>query len=47
LRSVLEQTGIGMERVRFVELEALQRGALPALIADMAAALGQPARVSG
>ncbi len=43
LDTVLAQMGIQPGRVRFVELGALDRGALPGLIAEMSAALKQPA----
>jgi heterodisulfide reductase subunit C/coenzyme F420-reducing hydrogenase delta subunit len=43
LDTVLAQMGIQPGRVRFIELGALDRGALPGLIEDMSAALKQPA----
>lgn len=43
LDTVLSQMGIQPGRVRFVELGAYDRGALPGLIAEMSAALKQPA----
>lgn len=43
LDTVLSQMGIQPGRVRFVELGAYDRGALPGLIAEMSEALKQPA----